>query len=176
MYEADKLYLQSQGVDVQPYDGFQTALNQLKGRVWVDPQSASWWVAQQLKSASLLNESSPVQLMKARKNPTELAGMHEAHRRDALAVVKFLHWLENAWRSGVSEISAADELEKFRRQDPECVDLSFTTISGFAGNVAIVHYQATAATSRSIDDSNLYLIDSGGQYCTKRLTLLAPFI
>ena len=46
--------------------------------------------------------------MKACKNPTELAGMHEAHRRDALAMVRFLHWLENSWTSGVTEMSAAD--------------------------------------------------------------------
>lgn len=161
---AEKQYLQSQGIDCQPYDAFATALNQLKGIVWVDPNSASWWVAQQLQKANLLLETSPLQLMKALKNPTETAGMHEAHRRDALAMVKFLHWLENTWPTGVTEMSATDELEKFRRQDSECLDLSFASISGFASNGAIIHYRSTPATNRSIDDSNLYLIDSGGQY------------
>ncbi len=162
--EGDKLYLESQGIDLQPYDAFQTSLNQMQGRVWVDPNSASWWVEQQLNQATLLLEASPVQMMKAIKNPVEAAGMHEAHRRDALAMVKFFDWLENTWPTGVTEISAADELEKFRRQDPDCLDLSFATISGFAGNGAIVHYRSTEATDRRIDDSNLYLIDSGGQY------------
>jgi Xaa-Pro aminopeptidase len=161
---ADQLYLQSQGVEVQPYADFQTALNQLQGLVWVDPHSASWWVAQQLQKAQLLLAASPVQLMKAVKNPTEVEGMHEAHRRDALAVVKFLHWLEKNWAAGMTEISAAAELERLRRADPECLDLSFATISGFAANGAIVHYRSTTATNRRIDDSNLYLIDSGGQY------------
>lgn len=160
----DQIYLQSQGIDLQPYDSFQSALHQLRGLVWVDPHSASWWVAQQLPHATLFLESSPLQLLKARKNSTELAGMHEAHRRDALAMVKFLHWLENAWINNVTEISASDQLEKFRREDSECVDLSFATISGFAANGAIVHYRSTPATNRTIDDSNLYLIDSGGQY------------
>lgn len=164
VYEADKLYLHSQGVELQPYEAFAEALNQLQGRVWVDPYSVSWWVAQQLKQATLLLETSPVQLMKARKNPTEIAGMHEAHRRDALAMVKFLHWLEIAWPAGITEISAADELERLRRADPECVDLSFATISGFAANGAIVHYRSSEATNRRIDNSNLYLVDSGGQY------------
>ncbi|MBS0351449.1 MAG: aminopeptidase P family protein [Proteobacteria bacterium] len=161
---AEKWYLQSQGVELQPYEDFAAALNQLQGTVWIDPNSASWWLIQQLKQAALWYESSPVIMMKAKKNPTELANMHEAHRRDALAVVKFLHWLENTWPSGVTEISAADQLELFRRQDPECLDLSFATISGFASNGAIIHYRATETTSRVIDDSNLYLIDSGGQY------------
>ena len=162
--EAEQLYLRSQGVSLQAYDDFENALHTLKGLVWVDPESTSWWVEQQLGQAQLCLETSPVALMKALKNPTEAAGMHEAHRRDALAMVKFLHWLENTWPSGVTEMSAGEELEKFRRQDPDCLDLSFTTISGFAANGAIVHYHSTPATNRHIDDSNLYLIDSGGQY------------
>lgn len=162
--KGDQLYLQSQGVDLQPYSDFQSALNQLRGRVLVDPDSASWWVSQQLKGAEPVWESSPVQRMKALKNTVELAGMQEAHRKDALAMVKFFHWLENAWPLGVTEMSASDELGKFRRQDPDCLDLSFDTISGFADNSAIVHYRSIEATNRHIDDSNLYLIDSGGQY------------
>lgn len=160
----DQIYLQSAGVDCQPYGNFPAALQQLQGTVWIDPNSASLWIAQQLKKATLLLEPSPITLLKARKNPTESAGMHEAHRRDGLAMVKFLHWLENTWPQGVTEISASDELEKIRRQDSECLDLSFATISGFAANGAIVHYRSTPATNRPIDDSNLYLIDSGGQY------------
>lgn len=162
--DADKQYLQSQGADIQSYDAFAAALHQQKGLVWVDPKNASGWVAEQLKSATLFLEASPIQLMKACKNATEIAGMHEAHRRDALAMVKFLHWLENTWPTGVTEMTASDALEKFRREDPECVDLSFATISAFAANGAVVHYRSTPTTNRHIDDSNLYLIDSGGQY------------
>lgn len=161
---AEKLYLQSQGVAVQPYESFQTVLRELRGQVWIDPNTASWWVQQQLNQAQLLLEASPVQLMKALKNHIEIAGMYEAHRRDALAMVKFLHWLENAWPEGVTEMSAADELEKFRREDADCLGLSFATISGFGANGAIVHYRSTPMTDRRIDDSNLYLLDSGGQY------------
>ncbi len=164
VHEGDKIYLQSQGIELQNYDEFATHLNHFTGRVWIDPNNSSWWLEQQLPKAYLFLEASPILLMKSRKNPTEIAGMHEAHRRDALAMVKFLHWLENTWAEGVTEISAANELEKFRRQDPECLDLSFASISGFAANGAIVHYRATPATDRRIDASNLYLIDSGGQY------------
>lgn len=162
--EADRWYLQSQGVSLQPYPEFGQALQQLSGVVLVDPHSSSSWVADQLKQATLLSEPSPLTLMKACKNPTELAGMHEAHRRDALAMVRFLHWLDNSWTSGITEMSAADQLEQFRKQDPMCLDLSFATISGFASNGAIIHYRSTEATNRHIDDTNLYLIDSGGQY------------
>ncbi len=162
--EGDKLYLQSQGVNLQAYEAFAATLNQLQGLIWIDPNTASWWVEQQIKNAELLLESSPVLLMKSCKNTSETAGMHEAHRLDALAMVKFFHWLESSWPQGVTEISAADQLEKFRRENSECLDLSFATISGFASNGAIIHYHSTPLTNRHIDDSNLYLIDSGGQY------------
>lgn len=161
---ADQLYLQSQGISLQPYNAFSSALNQLKGKVWVDPDSCSWWAAKQLTKATLFLDTSPLLLMKACKNPVEIQGMHEAHRHDALAMIKFLHWIEINWPNQVSEISAAEQLEKFRREAPECLDLSFPTISGFAANGAIVHYHANENTNRWIDDSNLYLIDSGGQY------------
>ena len=160
----NQLYLQSQEIHLKPYDSFQQVLNQLKGKVWIDSHSASWWVTQQLKNAAIYQALSPIQLMKACKNSTEIVGMHEAHRLDGLAMIKFLHWLESTWPTGVTEMSAADELENFRKQNPQCLDLSFSTISGFASNGAIVHYRSTPATNRHIDDSNLYLIDSGGQY------------
>jgi len=41
---------------------------------------------------------------------------------------------------------------------------SFTTISGFGSNGAIIHYFPTEATNQGISNMSLYLIDSGGQY------------
>ena len=161
----DYQYLQTQGISVRPYEEFADALRQLQGTVWMDPNSASWWMSQQLSPATtLLLEPSPITLMKAIKNPIELKGMHEAHRLDGLAMVNFFHWLENNWQTGINEISAAQQLTKLRHSNPQCLDLSFSTISGFGPNGAIVHYQPSAITNRHIDDSALYLIDSGGQY------------
>jgi Xaa-Pro aminopeptidase len=90
--------------------------------------------------------------------------MREAHRMDAIAVVKFLHWIENHWREGVDEVSAANQLEKFRRDDTRCKDLSFSTICGFADHGAIVHYHASKETCHTITDADMLLLDSGGQY------------
>ena len=61
-------------------------------------------------------------------------------------------------------ISAAEKITAFRKEDPRCLDLSFTPISGFAAHGAIVHYSATEKTNIPIDNSSLYLVDSGGQY------------
>ena len=50
--------------------------------------------------------------------------------------------------------------------------VSFPTISAFADNAAIIHYQPMPETNKQIDKSSVYLLDSGGQYMCVKLTLL----
>lgn len=156
--------LEHEGVSLLPYEAFSQVLRTISGSVWVDPATASMWVKGLLPAAKSLEKTSPIVMMKAIKNTVELAGAKEAHRLDALAVVKFLHWLENNWQSGLTEVAAADQLEAFRRENPACKDLSFDTICGFADHGAIVHYRATPDIAHQISDTNLLLVDSGGQY------------
>lgn len=149
----------------QTYEQFGAALNGLRGRVWVDETTTSWWIQRQLSQSELVLGPSPVSLLKAVKNEAEQIGMKEAHRLDAIAVIRFLHWIEQYWREGeMDELTAAEQLRVFRFSNQKCVDLSFPTISAFGENGAIVHYRPAAETNKKIDDSTLYLIDSGGQY------------
>lgn len=161
---ADHDYLKKQHVEIKPYKEIANVLQKLQGTVLIDPNTASWWIEHQLSQANLLFAPSPITMLKAIKNPTEQEGMRIAHRLDAIAEIKFLHWLENHWREGVTELSAMEKLDAFRREEPRCLDLSFNTISGFADHGAIVHYFVTKETDVTIDDSSLYLVDSGGQY------------
>lgn len=162
--DADREYFSKRDITIQPYESFASALQSLKENVWLDSQGTSCWTAQQLKEASILTGPSPITIMKACKNTIEQAGMREAHRIDAIAMIKFLHWLDEHWKDGLTETRAASQLEQFRREDPRCQDLSFNTISAFASNGAIIHYSATDATDKTINDTALYLLDSGGQY------------
>ena len=43
-------------------------------------------------------------------------------------------------------------------------DLSFDSISGAGSNGAIVHYRVTRSTNRTINQDEMFLIDSGAQY------------
>ncbi|NNM70858.1 aminopeptidase P family protein [Enterovirga aerilata] len=109
--------------------------------------------------------SDPITLMKAVKNPAEIAGTRTAHLRDGAAVTRFLHWIEREARSGrVSEIGAAEKLESFRAETGALKDVSFPTISGSGPNGAIVHYRVTRSTDRRLAPGELYLCDSGAQY------------
>src|SRR5882724_6274980 len=60
--------------------------------------------------------SDPVSLLKAVKNATEIEGTRTAHRRDAVALTRFLAWIDREAPSGaLTEIDAVEALETFRR-------------------------------------------------------------
>ncbi|MGA8902099.1 aminopeptidase P family protein [Bradyrhizobium sp.] len=112
-----------------------------------------------------LRGSDPVSLLKAVKNDTEIAGTKAAHRRDAVALARFLAWVDREAPSGhLTEIDAVEALETFRRETGALKDVSFPTISGTGPNGAIVHYRVTRKSNRRIARGDLLLIDSGAQY------------
>ena len=107
----------------------------------------------------------PVTLLKAVKNATEIAGTKTAHVRDAVALARFLAWVDREAPSGkLTEIDAVEALETFRRDTGALKDVSFPTISGTGPNGAIVHYRVTRKSNRRIARGDLLLIDSGAQY------------
>jgi Xaa-Pro aminopeptidase len=109
--------------------------------------------------------SDPVALLKAVKNPTEIEGTRTAHRRDAVALARFLAFLDREAPKGtLTEIDAVEALETFRRDTGALKDVSFPTIAGTGPNGAIVHYRVTRKSNRRIVPGDLLLIDSGAQY------------
>ena len=107
----------------------------------------------------------PIALLKAVKNPVEIEGAREAHRRDGAAMARFLAWFDREASKGqLTEIGAVEALETFRRETNLLRDVSFSTIAGAGPDGAIVHYRVTRKTDRAIKPNELFLIDSGGQY------------
>lgn len=49
-------------------------------------------------------------------------------------------------------------------EDPEFHSVSFESISAVGPNAAVIHYRADENTDRQINDQEVYLLDSGGQY------------
>jgi Xaa-Pro aminopeptidase len=107
----------------------------------------------------------PISLLKAVKNEAEIAGSRAAHRRDGVAVTRFLAWLDREAPQGtLTEIAAAEALEGFRVETRFLKDLSFPSISAAGPNAALPHYRVTSTTNRRIEPGRIYLIDSGAQY------------
>jgi Xaa-Pro aminopeptidase len=142
------------------------ALAALAGRrVRVDPQHSPVWFAQRLREAGavVVAGMDPCLLPKACKNPVEQDGARAAHRRDAAALCRFLHWLQGA-AERETEMSAAARLLAFRAELPDFRGESFPAISAAGEHGAITHYRVDAATDRPIRADELYLIDSGAQF------------
>ncbi|WP_235035485.1 aminopeptidase P family protein [Roseomonas sp. 18066] len=134
-------------------------------RVRIDPDITPVWFAGSLVEAGARVQAGedPCRLPRACKNPVEQAGARAAHRRDALALARFLAWFD-AQAVGQTEMRAAEALLAFRRALPLFRAESFPAISGAGENGAIIHYRATEATDRAIGADEAYLIDSGGQF------------
>ncbi|QHQ34065.1 aminopeptidase P family protein [Algicella marina] len=151
-------------VTIAEPEAFPAALAALTGRVALDPGTAPLAVKAAL-SAEIHWMRDPCILPKACKTQAELASTREAHLIDAVAMARFLAWLDEAAPSGgLTEIDAVRELESLRRAGNTLQDISFETISGAGPNGAIVHYRVTEDSNRPITPGDLLLIDSGGQY------------
>ncbi len=155
-------------VSVADYDALVPALGRLGAkRVRVDPAGTPASFAQTLRKAGavVVPGPDPCSLPKACKNETEQQGSRNAHRRDAVAVCRFLHFLANRAPYGSeTEMSAAARLLAFREQVPGFRGESFPAISGAGEHGAIIHYRVTEDSNRPIRSNEVYLIDSGAQY------------
>jgi Xaa-Pro aminopeptidase len=70
-------------------------------------------------------------------------GFRSAHCRDAVAMIRFLAWLdEHASARVVTETEASDKLQSFRQQVDGYLGDSFGAISASGEHGAIVHYRA----------------------------------
>ena len=90
--------------------------------------------------------------------------MIEAHKKDGLALTKFIYWIKNINKKTITEVAAQNKLEKFRKLNTDYLFPSFNTIAGSGSNGAIVHYRATTKATKIIKKKDVFLIDSGGQY------------
>lgn len=130
----------------------------------LDAQSASVFVVDLCEAAGvkIIEGQDPCTLFKAVKNSVELAGIRKAHIRDGAAVAKLLCWLDG--QVNITELEVVDKLLSFRLQNELFVEPSFDTIAGSGEHGAIVHYRATQESNRILQQGELFLLDSGGQY------------
>ena len=142
------------------------ALGAARAKVQFDAATAPERLSAVLKDSGGTAEigPDPIALAKASKTSAEQQGAREAHRRDAAAFARFLHWFaETAPGGGLTEIAATEALEHFRRDTGLLKDASFPSIAGFGPHAAIPHYRVSRASDLAIGPG-IFLIDSGGQY------------
>lgn len=157
-------------VRLAPYEGFAAELEELAGSgktVLLDPATMPEAAISAVTNAGgePRRGADPCILPRALKNEGEIGGARAAHARDAVAMVRFLHWLdESAGGGAVDELAAEQKLAAFRSEGELHRGPSFDTISGAGPNGAIVHYRVSPETNRVLEQGSFYLVDSGAQY------------
>ncbi|KAK3598180.1 hypothetical protein CHS0354_034092 [Potamilus streckersoni] len=155
-------------ITTKPYEDVKAFVgnlaDEIKGKIWVSDKS-SYGLVQNVPKTKRLMQPSPVSLMKAVKNSVEIEGMKRAHVKDAVTLCEFFSWLEKEVpKNSVTEVSAAEKLERIKQGQEDYVSLSFSTISSVGSNGAIIHYRPTPETDRHLNINEIYLCDSGAQY------------
>ena len=174
--EEVRSYLKEHQVEIADYKSFSEKMKEFfqkdeelfkksKDLLQISPQAneALFTLASQYTDVTIT--PSPVALMKAHKNPTEIAGFRKAMERDGVAMVKFLRWIKEAVKNGEeTELSVDEKLYELRAEQANFKGISFDTIAGYKEHAAIVHYEATPETSIPLKPEGMLLLDSGAQY------------
>ena len=161
--------LAADGISVERYDAVQDFLSESGGMsIFVDDGTLNLQLYQTMEQAgvTVVSGCTPIATAKAVKNPFEIEGMRQAHIRDGVAMVQFLHWLEKSMQADrrVSEWDAAVKLGEFRALATGYQGDSFETISAWGPGAALPHYVTPQHNAPLLEPRGLYLCDSGGQY------------
>ncbi|MDC1091310.1 aminopeptidase family protein P [Candidatus Pelagibacter ubique] len=151
---------------ILPIKSLPQFLDNLKGKNFIiDNKTCSIFYEKIIKSNfNILKFDDPVYELKSIKNPNEIKHMIEAHKKDGLALTRFIYWIKNINKKKITEVYAQNKLEKFRKLNKDYLFPSFDTIAGTGSNGAIVHYRANKKTTKKIEQNDILLVDSGGQY------------
>ena len=161
-----KVYLDEHGISLFDYNQVEEGLESYADyNILLDGDETSFCLWKSVKCQEIIAAKSPIPVMKAVKNATEIEGYHRAMLRDGVAMVKFLKWLKPAVEAGgQTEMSIDKKLTLLRAEQNLFRDISFDTIAGYQAHGAIVHYEATPETDAPLLPEGMILIDSGAQY------------
>ncbi|WP_234949840.1 aminopeptidase P family protein [Tepidimicrobium xylanilyticum] len=164
-----KTHLKENGIAV---DGYDKVIDYVKGinegnKVFLDPSRINRWLYKGVPVGCEIVEGTNITTkLKGIKNSTEIENQKKAYIKDGVALVKFLYWLDNnIGKINITEVSAAEKLEEFRRKQEGFIEPSFDTIAAYKENGAMMHYKAEEGKSNyELKKEGMFLVDSGGQY------------
>ena len=163
--------LEKDGVELRPYEEIFADAKQIPaaGRVLLDPATVSDTLWNSLAHARCVRKTNPEILMKAVKNPVEMAHIRQAHIKDGVSVCRLIYWLKEQMKHAgqaepVTELGTARKLLALRQEAEHFLGPSFETIAAYGPHGAVIHYSPTPETDLPIEPRGFLLLDSGGQY------------
>ena len=168
------------GTMIRPYNAILDSAASIPAGsgVLLDERTVSMAVTSALpEGCTVIDALNPSTIMKAVKNPVEIENNRKTHIKDGVAMVRFMKWLEeHIGKEEITEISASDVLEGFRREQDGFLALSFDTISAHGPHGAMMHYMATPETNVRLDPKGFLLVDSGGHYMAGTTDITRTFV
>ena len=166
--EKIRILLELQGIRTAPYAQIYEDVKKLPEgtSVYYDKTATNTALISALpEKVKKIEGVNPTLLFKAKKNPIEVENERKAHIKDGVAVTKFIYWLKkNVGKQKITEISAAEKLEEFRKAQEHYIEPSFSPIIAYKEHGAIVHYSATKESDVEIKPESFILADTGGHY------------
>ncbi len=117
-----------------------------------------------VNNAEVVEGDCGVALLQAIKSKKEIELIKNIYIKDSAAVCKFLYWLSRQTPGTITEYAAACKMDALRKEIPENRGLSFNTISAYGANAAMMHYETKENDCAILENGNVFLLDSGGQY------------
>ncbi len=162
-----KTYFRDNKVTLKGYDQLAKDLAKLHGKkIWASMNQLNTHLYASLaEDNSIINETSPITMFRAIKNSTEIRNLKNAHVKDGVAMVQFIHWVkENVGKGDMSELSAQNYLYDRRSKQKDYIEPSFHTICAYQANAAMMHYSADENNFAMVKPRGVLLVDSGGTY------------
>lgn len=163
-----KAELNKENVKIKNYNDVDKFVKEIDENqvVLLDPSKVSYSIYNNIpKNVQKIESINPTIMFKAIKNQIELKNIRNSHIKDGVAFTKFMHWLKTGvCKQEITELSATEKLEEFRREQDKFIEPSFTTIAAYREHAAMMHYSATKESDYKLEAKDLFLVDSGGQY------------
>ena len=160
--------LKKNRVAINEYDEFLNYLKTIKDEnVLLDSSRMNYSYVDTVKENNkIINKENPTVLMKAIKNKIQTKNNRDIHVADGLAVFRFMKNLKEMYSKGehIDEYQMAEYALKYRKMDKRFYEVSFESIASWNENGAIIHYEPTKESSKTVEGSGFFLLDSGGQY------------
>lgn len=170
--EEVRTYLEETGVILKSYeefyDCFLEVLKEKTYKVLLDEREVNYTLYKlAMDNSKVLAADNPTALLKACKSKVELENMRKVYLLDSVAVVKFIYYMKEQMKKPdvcLTEMDAAEYIDALRTKIEGYLEPSFTTISAYRENAAMMHYEATCESNKKLEAEGFLLVDSGGQY------------
>lgn len=163
-----KNYLADLGVTLHPYNDVYEDVKKITEdhKVMIDPHKANYALYSNISpEVPKVNCMCPEEMFKTVKNPVEIENIKKAQVKDSVAHIRFMKWLkENVGKTRITEISASDKLDEFRKEMGNYIKPSFEPISSYGEHAAIVHYAPTPETDIELKPEGMLLTDTGAGF------------